>query len=283
MLRFDFSHFAKMTDDELRAVEERVNELIRKDIKRCEMRDVPIEKAKELGAMALFGEKYGEKVRVLQYGDSIELCGGTHIASTGMIGTFRIVSESSIAAGVRRIEAVTGINAEHYIYEKEDLLKSIREQLNGAPDIAKAVQRLVEENKGYQSELKALYEEQTRALKQQLLDSDQKAGTFRLFTLEGDIKPDIVKDIAFQLKGEVTEPFAFVAATYTGIRSLLTVLLSDELVKAGLSASDLVRAAAKLIRGGGGGQPHFATAGGKGSEGITEAMRQIIDTIASKK
>lgn len=282
MLRFDFSHFAKMTDDELRAVEERVNELIRKDIKRCEMRDVPIEKAKELGAMALFGEKYGEKVRVLQYGDSIELCGGTHIASTGMIGTFRIVSESSIAAGVRRIEAVTGINAEHYIYEKEDLLKSIREQLNGAPDIAKAVQRLVEENKGYQSELRALYEEQTRALKQQLLDSDQKAGTFRLFTLEGDIKPDIVKDIAFQLKGEVTEPFAFVAATCTGIRSLLTVLLSDELVKAGLSASDLVRAAAKLIRGGGGGQPHFATAGGKGSEGLTEAMRQIIDTIVSK-
>ena len=162
------------------------------------------------------------------------------------------------------------------------MLKSIREQLNGAPDIAKAVQRLVEENKGYQSELKALYEEQTRALKQQLLDSDQKVGSFRLFTLEGDIKPDIVKDIAFQLKGEVTEPFAFVAATCTGIRSLLTVLLSDELVKAGLSASDLVRAAAKLIRGGGGGQPHFATAGGKGSEGLTEAMRQIIDTIVSK-
>lgn len=282
VLRFDFSHFAKMTEEEIRSVEERVNELIRQDIKRDEMRNVPIEEAKQMGAMALFGEKYGEVVRVLRYGDSIELCGGTHIASTGKIGMFRITSESSIAAGVRRIEAVTGVNAERWMYDQEDLLRSVREQLNGTPDVNKAIQRLIEENKNYQAELKALYTEKTQTLKKQLLQGKQTVASYRLFTLEGDVKPDVVKDLAFQLKGEVKEPFAFVAATYTGIRSLLTVLLTEELIQAGLNASDLVRNAAKLIRGGGGGQPHFATAGGKGDEGLKEAMQQIIHNIEAK-
>lgn len=283
VLRFDFSHFEKMTPEEIRRVEERVAEEIRKDLPRQEYREVPIAEAHAMGAMALFGEKYGEVVRVLQYGDSIELCGGTHIPSTGMIGTFRIVSESSIAAGVRRIEAVTGSNADKYLYEKEDELNSIRALLGGVPQPVKSLEKLTAEFDAVKRELKALQSEQTKIIKEKLLASKDMAGEYRLFRLEGEIKAEMVKDIAFQLKGEFREPFAFVAGTTDGIRSLITVLLSEELVAKGLSAGQMVKENAKLIRGGGGGQPHFATAGGKGSDGLTEAIEQIIASIAQTK
>lgn len=279
VLRFDFSHFNKLTVEEIRKVEERVTAMIREDLPRQEYRNVPIAKAQEMGAMALFGEKYGEEVRVLQYGDSVELCGGTHISSTGMIGTFRIASESSIAAGVRRIEAVTGINAERYLYAKENELVEIKQILGNAPNPVKTIGKLTAEYDNLKKEFKALQSEQTKMLKETLLTSDDKAGNYRLITLKGEYKPEVVKDLAFQLKGEIQEPFAFVAGTTEGVRSLLTVLLSDELVAAGFSAGTLTKEVAKLIHGGGGGQPHFATAGGKGSDGLDEAVKQIIAAI----
>lgn len=281
VLRFDFSHYNKLTPEELRKVELKVSEMIRANYPREECREMPIEEARAMGAMALFGEKYGDKVRVITFGPSVELCGGTHLSSTGRIGAFRIVSESSIAAGVRRIEAVTGKNAENYLYRQEDLLNEIKQLLGNAPDPVKSLAKTLNEYAALREELKQLEVEQTAQLKKTLLATAQVIGSVRLFKLTGEIKPEVVKDIAFQLKGEVTEPFVFIAGTTQGIRSLLTLLVSDSLVQKGVHAGNLVREASKLIRGGGGGQPYFATAGGKGSDGLLEAINQIIASIAT--
>lgn len=279
VLRFDFSHFDKLSPEEIRKVEMRVSELIRSNYTREECRDMPIEEARAKGAMALFGEKYDSKVRVIRFGPSFELCGGTHLAATGKIGAFRIVSESSIAAGVRRIEAVTASNAEKYLYAQEDLLKEIKELLGNSPDPAKSLAKLLGEHSTLKDELKEMEVSQALQLKKELLASNEKVGDARLFTLRGEIKPDIVRDIAYQLKGEVSEPFAFIGATTQGIRSQITILLSDQLVQKGLHAGNMVKSVAKLIRGGGGGQPFFATAGGKGSEGLEEATTQLVKAI----
>ncbi|WP_424776931.1 alanine--tRNA ligase [Porphyromonas endodontalis] len=279
VLRFDFSHYNKLTPEEIRQVEELVTQAVRADYPREEHRNIPIAEARAMGAMALFGEKYGEEVRVMRYGTSIELCGGTHVPSTGMIGAFRIVSESSIAAGVRRIEAVTATNAEAFLYKQEDTLKEIKALLNNTPDVVKALQKLLSEESALKSELDTLQRAHAIRLKKELLASSTERSGYRMFVLQGEEKADTIKDIAFQLRGELHEPFVFVAATTEGARGLLTVMLSEEAIASGLHAGNLVKEAARLIQGGGGGQPHFATAGGKDGNRLPEALELILSQV----
>jgi alanyl-tRNA synthetase len=280
MLRFDFSHFQKMTPEEIREVERRVTEKIRQDLKLEEHRHVSIDEAKASGAMALFGEKYGDEVRTVRFGTSIELCGGTHISSTGRIGTFRIVSESAIAAGVRRIEAVTAKKCEEYLYAIEDNLKSVKNMLNNPPDVKQALQRLLDENSEMKKTIQEFVKEKTEQLKQAVIAEKEIVNDIAVFKLTGsDISPDVVKDIAFQLKGQFPEKMFFVAGTSMKGKANITVMLSDDLVKKGLHAGNLVRQAAKFIEGGGGGQPHFATAGGKNVDGLSAAMQLILKNL----
>ena len=279
VLRFDFSHYNKLTPEEIRQVEELVTQAVRADYPREEHRNIPIAEARAMGAMALFGEKYGEEVRVMKYGTSIELCGGTHLPSTGMIGSFRIVSESSIAAGVRRIEAVTATNAEAFLYKQEDTLKEIKALLNNTPDVVKALQKLLSEESALKAELDTLQRAHAVRLKKELLASSTERSGYRMFVLQGEEKADTIKDIAFQLRGELHEPFVFVAATTEGARGLLTVMLSEEAIASGLHAGNLVKEAARLIQGGGGGQPHFATAGGKDGNRLPEALELILSQV----
>ncbi|WP_455087924.1 alanine--tRNA ligase [Porphyromonas endodontalis] len=279
VLRFDFSHYNKLTPEEIRQVEELVTKAVRADYPREERRNIPIAEARAMGAMALFGEKYGEEVRVMKYGTSIELCGGTHLPSTGMIGSFRIVSESSIAAGVRRIEAVTATNAEAFLYKQEDTLKEIKALLNNTPDVVKALQKLLSEESALKAELDTLQRAHAIRLKKELLASSTERSGYRMFVLQGEEKADTIKDIAFQLRGELHEPFVFVAATTEGARGLLTVMLSEEAIASGLHAGNLVKEAARLIQGGGGGQPHFATAGGKDGNRLPEALELILSQV----
>ena len=279
VLRFDFSHYNKLTPEEIRQVEELVTQAVRADYPREEHRNIPIAEARAMGAMALFGEKYGEEVRVMKYGTSIELCGGTHLPSTGMIGAFRIVSESSIAAGVRRIEAVTATNAEAFLYKQEDTLKEIKALLNNTPDVVKALQKLLSEESALKAELDTLRRAHAIRLKKELLASSTERSGYRMFVLQGEEKADTIKDIAFQLRGELHEPFVFVAATTEGARGLLTVMLSEEAIASGLHAGNLVKEAARLIQGGGGGQPHFATAGGKDGNRLPEALELILSQV----
>lgn len=279
VLRFDFSHYNKLTPEEIRQVEELVTQAVRADYPREEHRNIPIAEARAMGAMALFGEKYGEEVRVMKYGTSIELCGGTHLPSTGMIGSFRIVSESSIAAGVRRIEAVTATNAEAFLYKQEDTLKEIKALLNNTPDVVKALQKLLSEESALKAELDTLQRAHAIRLKKELLASSTERSGYRIFVLQGEEKADTIKDIAFQLRGELHEPFVFVSATTEGARGLLTVMLSEEAIASGLHAGNLVKEAARLIQGGGGGQPHFATAGGKDGSRLPEALELILSQV----
>ncbi|WP_455523711.1 alanine--tRNA ligase [Porphyromonas endodontalis] len=279
VLRFDFSHYNKLTPEEIRQVEELVTKAVRADYPREEHRNIPIAEARAMGAMALFGEKYGEEVRVMKYGTSIELCGGTHVPSTGMIGAFRIVSESSIAAGVRRIEAVTATNAEAFLYKQEDTLKEIKALLNNTPDVVKALQKLLSEESALKAELDTLQRAHAIRLKKELLASSTERSGYRMFVLQGEEKADTIKDIAFQLRGELHEPFVFVSATTEGARGLLTVMLSEEAIASGLHAGNLVKEAARLIQGGGGGQPHFATAGGKDGSRLPEALELILSQV----
>lgn len=278
-LRFDFSHFQKMTDEEIRQVEEYVTKEIRKDHKLIEHRHVPIEDAISNGAMALFGEKYGDDVRTVRFGDSIELCGGTHISSTGRIGTFRIVNESAIAAGIRRIEAVTAKGCEDYLYKIDDLIHEIKSSLN-SPDMILGLKKLIEENDGMKKELHEFIKEKTEKLKKTIIEMKREVNGVSVFTLVSQmISPEIAKNIAFQLKGEFTESMLFVAGTSLHDKPTLTVMLSTDLVERGMNAGNMVREAAKFIQGGGGGQPHFATAGGKNSDGLNQAIDSILGKI----
>ena len=279
-LRFDFSHFQKMTPEEIREVERRVTEKIRQDLKLEEHRHVSLEEAKASGAIALFGEKYGDEVRTVRFGSSIELCGGTHISSTGRIGTFRIVSESAIAAGVRRIEAVTAKKCEEYLYDMEDTLKSVKNMLNNSPDVIQALQRLLDENNEMKKTIQEFVKEKTDRLKQAVIAGKETINDISVFKLTAsDLSPDVVKDIAFQLKGQFPEKMFFVAGTSTNNKANITIMLSDDLVAKGLHAGNLVRQAAKFIQGGGGGQPHFATAGGKNVDGLAAAVEWIVGNL----
>ncbi|WP_243348488.1 alanine--tRNA ligase [Parabacteroides sp. FAFU027] len=275
-LRFDFSHFQKVTDEELREVERMANEKVRQNIALEEHRQMPIAQAKELGAMALFGEKYGDDVRVIRFGSSVELCGGTHVLATGNIGLIKVVSESSIAAGVRRVEAVTGVKTEELFNQQQDILKELRALLNNVPNLIGAVKKALEENSELKKQIEEFMNQRVAAVKDELLKNAQERGGVKLIRLADELPADAVKNIAFQLRGQVAENLLFVAGTLADGKPLLTVILSDDLVAKGMNASVMVREAAKLIQGGGGGQPHFATAGGKNSEGLDAALDKIV-------
>ena len=274
-LRFDFSHFQKVTEEELRKVEILVNEKIRADFPLEEHRHMPIAEAKALGAMALFGEKYGDEVRVVKYGKSIELCGGTHIPSTGQIGSLRIIGESSIAAGVRRIEAVTAVKADQFVYAQQDLIRDLRAMMNNMPNLAQAIRKAIDENAEMKKQIEAYVLEKSMRLKDEILAKGEEKNGIRLYQYIGQGATEAMKNVAFQIKNEVKDNFVFVAGILEGPKCTLMVMLSDDLVAGGLHAGKLVKEAAKHIQGGGGGQPHWATAGGKHAEGLTIAVDAI--------
>ena len=285
VLRFDFAHFAKVEPEQLRAVERIVTARIRACIPLQEYREVPIDEAREMGAMALFGEKYGDHVRVIRFGSSTEFCGGTHVASTGVIGTLRITSESSVAAGVRRIEAVTGAAAENYLYEQADMIDAIRQLFNNIPQLMTAIRKTLEENAELGKQVGEYVREQIAEKKRQLLEKRVEVGGVRLFLVEKDVPAEVVKDIAFQIAGELHEPFVFIAACVepSSSKPSLTLMISKDLVESrGWNASQLLRAAAKHIQGGGGGQPHFATAGGKNVDGLKAAVEELLSAMELK-
>ena len=285
VLRFDFAHFAKVEPEQLRAVERIVAARIRACIPLQEYREVPIDEAREMGAMALFGEKYGDHVRVIRFGSSTEFCGGTHVASTGVIGTLRITSESSVAAGVRRIEAVTGAAAENYLYEQADMIDAIRQLFNNIPQLMTAIRKTLEENAELGKQVGEYVREQIAEKKRQLLEKRVEVGGVRLFLIEKDVPAEVVKDIAFRIAGELHEPFVFIAACVepSSSKPSLTLMISKDLVESrGWNASQLLRAAAKHIQGGGGGQPHFATAGGKNVDGLNAAVEELLTAMELK-
>lgn len=280
LLRFDFSHYQKLTDEEIRKIEKYVTEKIRTDLPLVEARQVPIAEAKEMGAMALFGEKYGEEVRVIRFGDSVELCGGTHISSTGKIGTFRIISESSIAAGIRRIEAISGEICENYIYAQQDIISEVRQLFNNTPNLLQTLHKFFEENTELKKQAEEYIKERTSQLKKLVIDSKQMINNINVFIFRGNFSADMAKDIAFQIKGQFTEKTVFIGATSIESKPTLTLMISEDLVEGGLNAAKIVREAAKSIQGGGGGQAHFATAGGKNVEGLQKSFDEIISKLA---
>lgn len=282
ILRFDFSHFQKVTPEELRKVEHLVNARIRKAMPLEECRELPIAEAREMGAMALFGEKYGDKVRVVKYGSSVELCGGTHVANTGNIGMVRILTESSIAAGIRRIEAVSGAGVENVIDNLQDVIKEVGTLLGGSSDIKTAVKKAISENADLKHQVEDYIAERIANLSKEVIASAKDINGIKLVSLAGIRMPDVVKNVAFTVRRECPEHTAFVAATVSDNKPLLTVALSDDLVKDGLNAGQIVREAAKLIKGGGGGQPFFAQAGGKDVEGLSQAADKILELLHIK-
>ncbi len=280
VLRFDFSHFQKVTPEELSKVEKLANKKVRQAIARDERRNVPIAEAQAMGAMALFGEKYGEEVRVIKYGDSVELCGGTHVDNTGNIGMIKIISESSIAAGIRRIEAITGENVEKAIDETANTLKEIGAMFNNAPNLLQTLRKSLEENAELRKEAEEYFKERVNNLTKSVLESAEQVGDIKVAKLMGVRVPDVVKSVAFGVRAASAEKTAFLAATIDmGGKPLLTVMLTDDLVKEGRNASMMVREAAKEIKGGGGGQPGFAQAGGKDKDGIVAAGQKLMELI----
>ena len=277
-LRFDFSHFQKVTDEEIRRVEKLVSEKIRANFPLEEHRNLPIAQAQALGAMALFGEKYGDEVRVVKYGSSIELCGGTHIPATGMIGSLRVVAESSIAAGVRRIEAVTAESAEEYTYHLQDSFRELRAMFNNVPNLAQTIRKSIEENAELKKQVGDYIKEKVASMKKDLIAKAVVRHGVKVVVFRGEASVDAIKDLAFQIKGEscTDEKVFFVAGIKDGAKCALMVMLSEPLVADGMDASKLVKDAAKLIQGGGGGQAHFATAGGKNPDGLIQAVDQIL-------
>ena len=276
-LRFDFSHFQKVTDEEIRQVEHLVNAKIRENVALQEYRNLPIEKAKELGAIALFGEKYGDEVRVIQFGNSIEFCGGTHVQATGKIGMVRIISESSVAAGVRRIEAITGEKVEQMIDKFQDTMADLKALFNNVPDLRSAIRKSIEENAGLKKQVEEFMKEKAASLKNDLMANAKEISGVKVIKTVAPITADVAKDIAFQLKGEVSGSLLVVIGSVDNGKPMLTVMLSEDLVKSGLKAGMLVKEAAKLIQGGGGGAPHFATAGGKNPDGLLSAVDKVIE------
>lgn len=279
-LRFDFSHFQKVTDEELRAVERMVNSMIREDIPLDEHRDTPLEEAKKLGAIALFGEKYGDKVRVVRFGPSCEFCGGIHAASTGRIGMFKIMSESSVAAGIRRIEAKTGTECEELMYALEDSIKAIRSLFNNAKDLRGVIEKYIEEHDTMKKSIEQFQAQAVERAKESLVE---KARTINGVTVVSAVLPisaQSAKDLAFKVREAISENLLCVIGSVEAGKPMLTVMMSEDVVKDhNLNAGQLVREAAKLIQGGGGGQPHFATAGGKNPDGLSAAVDAIIAKI----
>lgn len=281
-LRFDFSHFQKVTQEQIREVEHLVNAKIRENFPLTEYRNLPIKKAKELGAIALFGEKYGDEVRVIQFGSSIEFCGGTHVSATGKIGMVKIISESSVAAGVRRIEAVTGTKVEELLDGIQDTLMDLKMLFNNAPDLKTAISKYIEENSGLKKQVEEFMKEKEATVKAKLIENVKETNGMKIISTVLPLPADTVKNIVFQLKGEVGgNLFVAIGSEYNG-KPMLTVMIGEELVEAGMNAGTMVREAAKLIQGGGGGQPHFATAGGKNPDGLNAAVDKLLELASMK-
>ena len=279
-LRFDFSHFQKVSEEELRQVERMVNSMIREDIPLDEHRDTPIEEAKKLGAIALFGEKYGDKVRVVRFGPSCEFCGGIHALSTGRIGMFKIVGESSVAAGIRRIEAKTGKECEEMMYNLEDGLKAIRMMFNNAKDLRGVIEKYIEEHDSMKKDIEEFRAQNVERAKESLLEKARVVNGVTVISAILPLMPQGVKDLVFKIRQEVPENLLCVIGSIDAGKPMLSVMLSDDMVKDhGLNAGQLVREAAKLIQGGGGGQPHYATAGGKNSDGLSAAIDSVISKM----
>jgi len=280
MLRFDFSHFQKVTFEELRKVENRVNQLIRENYALDEHRDVPIVQARNMGAMALFGEKYGDKVRVIRFGDSVELCGGVHARATGSIGLLKIISESSVAAGVRRIEAMTGEPAMQYVNSIEDRMGAIYEMFNGAPDIITAIKKQMADTDAMRQRLDDFIQKRAIILRDSMLKMAEDRGDVKIIRFVGEEHPDTFKTIVPFLRGKFSEDkFVLIIGNVFEEKPSLTLFLSQPMVDAGFNASKIIREAAKFIQGGGGGQPFMATAGGKNVNGLDEAMDKIVEIV----
>lgn len=277
-LRFDFSHFQKVTDEELRKVERLVNDMIRQDLPLDEHRDTPMEEAKKLGAIALFGEKYGDKVRVVRFGPSCEFCGGIHAQSTGRIGMFKIVSESSVAAGIRRIEAKTGKECENLMYNIEDALKVIRSLFNNAKDLEGVIKKYIDEHDSMKKDIEHFESQAVERAKNTLIEKARDVNGVKVITAVLPMSAASAKDLVFKVRQEITENLLCVVGSIEHGKPMLSVMLSDDMVKEhNLNAGQMVREAAKLIQGGGGGQPHYATAGGKNSDGLSAAVDKVVE------
>ena len=275
-LRFDFSHFQKVTPEELRKVEILANDLIRRDMPLEESRHTPIAKAKEMGAMALFGEKYGDDVRVIKYGPSIELCGGCHVSSTGRIGSVRIVMETSVAAGIRRIEAVTAAKADKIYYDMQDMLRNLQTALNNAPDLMQAIHKTIEENAGLKKQTEELFKEKAEMFCKELINHAIDYNGIRLVRLDSEVNPELLRTGLTLLRNHVADtPLAIIGATQWHGKPMISVFLSQPLVDRGLNAGAMVKSAARLIQGGGGGQPWMATAGGRDINGLSAALDEL--------
>ena len=277
-LRFDFSHFQKVTDEEIRQVERIVNDAIRRNLPLQEFRDTPIDEARKLGAVALFGEKYGDKVRVVKFGQSVEFCGGIHAHSTGNIGMFKIVAESSVAAGIRRIEAKTGRECEELLYSLEDAMRGIKALFNNSKDLQATIIKYIGEHDQLRKQVEHFQAEAVERTKEKLLAQGREVNGVKVFSAVLPVRPDVAKDLVFKIRAaEPQHSLCVIGSVYEG-KPMLNVCISEDLVKDhGLNAGQLVREAAKLIQGGGGGQPHFASAGGKNADGISAAVDKVIE------
>ena len=282
-LRFDFSHFEKVSDEQLRQVERLVNDMIRQDIPLDEHRDTPIEEARKMGAIALFGEKYGDRVRVVRFGPSCEFCGGIHASSTGRIGMFKILSESSIAAGIRRIEAITAKNCEDAVYMMEDTLRAVRSLFNNAKDLRGVIEKYIEEHDSMKKDIEQFQAQAVERMKQTLIERAECIDGIQVVKAVLPINAGQAKDLVFKIREAIPEQLVCVIGSTSNDKPLLSVMLSDDMVKEhGLNAGQMVREAAKLIQGGGGGQPHFASAGGKLLDGIHQAVEKVIELAREK-
>ncbi len=279
-LRFDFSHYQKVTDEELRRVERIVNSLIRQDIPLDEHRNMPMAEAKELGAIALFGEKYGDHVRVVRFGPSCELCGGIHVASTGHIGFFKIASESSVAAGVRRIEAMTGETCENAIYLLEDTLRDVRTLFNNAKDLKAVVGKYINEHDHMKKEIDRLRAQAVERMTQELVKRAEEVDGVNVVKAVMPLEPAAAKDLVFKVRQAIPENLVCVVGSVHEDKPMLSLMFSDDLVAShNLNAGKIIREAAKLIKGGGGGQPHYAQAGGKDRDGLTAAVEKVLEIV----
>ena len=279
-LRFDFSHFQKVTPEELRQVEQMANELVRTDLQLEESRHTPLEEARAMGAMALFGEKYGDDVRVIKYGPSIELCGGCHVPALGKIGSIRIIMETSVAAGIRRIEAVTAAKADELYYHQLDMMNEMKQLFNNTPDLMAAIRRELDENAGLKKQVEDFIQEKLIMFRDKILNSAQDLGDLKLVRLDGEHDPNIIRGVMPLLKGHFTDVrFAVVGATEWQGKPTIALFLSQPMVDAGFNAGNIIKAAAKHIQGGGGGQPWMATAGGRNTQGLADAMEEIISML----
>lgn len=280
ILRFDFSHFQKMTKEEIRAVQQLVNKKIRKATPLCEHRDMDINEAKAMGATALFGEKYGDKVRVVKFDSSVELCGGTHVVNTGAIGMLRILTESSIAAGIRRIEAVTAYGVEKMLDDTQDTMTDIASMLGNASDVKSAIEKAIHENSDLKHQVDEYMEERVKNITEEVLASVKITDGLSVAYLSGPRMPEMVKNIAFNIRKTNPENLIFVGTTLAGIKKpMLTLFVSDDLVKRGVHAGKIIKEAAKIIKGGGGGQPFFAQAGGSDADHLAAAGDEIIRLV----